>query len=53
MSAVIRLVSLLFFVVTLSACADPTTYPISREECSPNDPVHDLDAALGSCPAAI
>ncbi len=53
MSAVYRLVSMLFVLVMLSACTDPKTYPVSGQECGPNDPVHDVDAAIGSCPSAI
>ena len=37
---------LLMFVVLLGAagCTDPGRYPISGEECKPDDPVLDLDA---------
>lgn len=29
---------------TLTGCTDPDHYPISGQECSPDDPVQDLDA---------
>ncbi len=28
----------------LAACTEPETYPVSGEECGPNDPVQSLDA---------
>lgn len=28
----------------LAGCTDPDHYPISGQECGPNDPVLDLDA---------
>jgi hypothetical protein len=31
-------------LLTVSACTDPDEYPISGQECGPNDPVLDLDA---------
>ena len=34
----------LIALVFLQACENPQTYPISGEECGPNDPVLDLDA---------
>ena len=41
--ALIAGVFLLF--VTLGACANTDTYPISGQECGPDDPVKDLQAA--------
>jgi len=38
------LAPLLAFLV-LAACAEPGTYPVSGEQCTPEDPVHDLSAA--------
>ena len=35
----------LLAALTLSACTEDETYPVSGEECGPNDPVKDLDAA--------
>lgn len=29
----------------LAGCTDPEQYPISGQECSPDDPVHDLSAS--------
>lgn len=31
--------------LSLAACTEGDTYPISGEECGPNDPVKDLNAA--------
>ncbi|UWQ23353.1 hypothetical protein K3553_10060 [Leisingera aquaemixtae] len=33
----------------LAACTEPGAYPVSGEECGPDDPVLELDAA--DCPA--
>lgn len=40
---------LLSCFVGLTACEEPApaTYPVSGQPCSPDDPVHDLDA--GDC----
>ncbi len=38
-----QMLAILFAAITLSAC-EPETYPISGEECGPNDPVQELDA---------
>ncbi|PTX56044.1 hypothetical protein C8N43_0694 [Litoreibacter ponti] len=32
-------------LTALSACVTEDRYPVSGEECGPNDPVKDLDAA--------
>jgi hypothetical protein len=37
-----RLTALL--LLALAACQTPGTYPVSGEECSPNDPVLGLEA---------
>ncbi|MFL4470993.1 hypothetical protein ACERZ8_14295 [Tateyamaria armeniaca] len=31
-------------LVFLQACENPETYPVSGEDCGPNDPVLDLNA---------
>lgn len=33
----------------LAACADQNEYPITGEECGPDDPVKDLDATDVDC----
>ncbi len=40
----------LALVLALAACTEQETYPISGEECSPDDPVHSIDGA-GCVPA--
>ncbi|PJI84298.1 hypothetical protein BC777_3840 [Yoonia maricola] len=35
----------LFAILILAGCATEGTYPISGEECGPDDPVLTLDAA--------
>ena len=42
-----RLVQVFLIAVALgiSGCAEPGRYPVSGEECGPQDPVLDLDAA--------
>lgn len=32
-------------VLGLAACATPETYPVSGEECNPDDPVQSFEAA--------
>ncbi|MEJ8561977.1 hypothetical protein QTO30_12635 [Yoonia sp. GPGPB17] len=41
----------LFAVLVLAACAQEGQYPITGEECGPNDPVLTLDAADCGVPA--
>ncbi len=53
MSAVFKLFSMLLVMVMLSACTEPKTYPISGQECGPDDPVKKMDASIGSCPSSI
>jgi hypothetical protein len=42
-----RLVQIVLISATLgiSGCAEPGHYPVSGEDCKPNDPVKDLNAA--------
>jgi hypothetical protein len=42
-----RLVQIALIAVSLglTGCAEPGYYPLSGEECQPNDPVMDLDAS--------
>ncbi len=42
-------VLILAAILALSACTDPKHYPISGEECGPDDPVLDLDASIADC----
>lgn len=53
MPSLSKLLLVLTAVLALSACTDPKTYPISGQECGPNDPVHDVDSSIGSCPGSI
>jgi hypothetical protein len=45
--------TLLIAALTLTACENTDTYPISGEECGPNDPVQTLDAADCAVPGSI
>ncbi|HKK86223.1 MAG TPA: hypothetical protein VJ942_11960 [Roseovarius sp.] len=38
-------------LLLLTACADEEHYPVSGEECNPDDPVRDMDASDFDCPA--
>lgn len=38
------LVACALALTSLTACFQEDTYPVSGEECGPNDPVKDLDA---------
>ena len=38
-----------FMALFLAACADEDHYPISGEDCAPEDPVQTLDANLTDC----
>ncbi|MGJ8623075.1 MAG: hypothetical protein ACSHW1_09870 [Yoonia sp.] len=42
---------LLISAFVIAACAQADRYPISGEECGPNDPVLTLDAADCTIPA--
>jgi hypothetical protein len=44
---------LLILCLGLTACENTGTYPISGEECGPNDPVQTLDAADCAVPGSI
>lgn len=43
----IRLLAAAGLLAALAACTEPDCYPISGEECSPGDPVQDLEAPDG------
>ena len=43
----LRLAILPLALVFLTACAEAGKYPVSGEQCGPNDPVKDMTA--GSC----
>ena len=45
----IIILALLSLPLLLAACTEPGTYPISGEECGPDDPVLELDAS--DCPS--
>lgn len=45
----IILLALINLSLLLAACTEPGTYPVSGEECGPEDPVLELDAS--DCPA--
>ncbi len=40
-----RLLAVLLASLMLAGCAEDGTYPVSGEECAPEDAVLDLDAA--------
>ncbi len=47
-----RFTALLLALMTtglLGACADPNHYPVSGEECGPDDPVKTLDSSIADC----
>jgi len=41
----------LFALLLVASCADEGRYPVSGDECGPNDPVLTLDAADCTVPA--
>lgn len=49
MSMYPRLALVLLATLFLSACEDPNRYPVSGEECGPDDPVKTLDGSIVSC----
>ena len=40
----LKLVAALAVALLIAACTDTGTYPVSGEECGPDDPVKSLDA---------
>jgi hypothetical protein len=51
-----RLTVLLLALMTtgmLGACAEEGRYPISGEECGPNDPVKDIEPVAGDCVPSV
>lgn len=44
-------ISLISVVTILSGCAEEDRYPISGEECGPNDPVKDM--SVPNCPPVL
>jgi len=49
MSVYPRLALVLFATPFLSACEDPNRYPVTGEECGPDDPVKTPDGSIVSC----
>jgi hypothetical protein len=47
----IRLLTVAALLAALAACTETNRYPISGEECSPDDPVQTLDAP--ECPPVL
>lgn len=41
----VNLMASLALVLSLAACEDDNKYPISGEDCGPDDPVQTLDAS--------
>ncbi|PRY81513.1 hypothetical protein [Marivita geojedonensis] len=37
--------ALLALIFAITGCTETGTYPVSEEECGPNDPVLDMDAS--------
>ncbi|MEO1638309.1 MAG: hypothetical protein AAFU41_03555 [Pseudomonadota bacterium] len=37
--------AIIMILAAVAGCTDPDHYPISGQECSPDDPVLDMDAA--------
>lgn len=49
MSAMSRLFLVLVSTLALTACETPDHYPVSGQECGPEDPVLDVDASMADC----
>jgi hypothetical protein len=47
------IIALLCSPLVLSGCEDDGKYPVSGEECGPNDPVKTLDASDCTPPVGI
>ncbi|MEB8386518.1 hypothetical protein OO012_04690 [Rhodobacteraceae bacterium KMM 6894] len=50
MKSIATLAAVLMLTV-VGGCTDPDHYPISGQECGPNDPV--LDVAVADCAPAV
>ena len=44
-----KLALILMAAAMVSACEDPSRYPVSGEECGPQDPVQTIDGSIASC----
>lgn len=49
MNTFLKLLISLAVAATLSACQNPDHYPVSGQECGPDDPVQDVDASMADC----
>ena len=49
MSSPFKIVLLFAAALALTACVAPDKYPVSGEECGPEDPVKEIDASMADC----
>ena len=49
MTSLSKLLLVFATLLALTACGDPDHYPVSGEECGPDDPVLDLDTSVADC----
>lgn len=49
MPNILKLMACLVSAAFLAACAKPDQYPLSGQECGPEDPVQELDASIADC----
>ena len=53
MSSLAKLATVLGTVVLVAACEAPDRYPVSGEECGPDDPVKTMDSSMADCVPAV
>ncbi|MEI4232250.1 hypothetical protein [Roseovarius sp. D22-M7] len=53
MASIVKLASVLGTVLLVAGCATPDRYPVSGEECGPEDPVRTMDTGATDCVPAV
>ena len=53
MSSLAKLVAVLSTVFLVAACESPDRYPVSGEECGPDDTVKTIDSSMTDCVPAV